>query len=32
VPRELIADLDVTAALLEGARCGFLRCANSNVE
>jgi formiminotetrahydrofolate cyclodeaminase len=32
VPRELIADLDVTTALLEGARRGFLRCANSNVQ
>jgi formiminotetrahydrofolate cyclodeaminase len=30
VPRELIADLDVTTALLEGARRGFLRCAESN--
>jgi formiminotetrahydrofolate cyclodeaminase len=30
VPRELIADLDVTTALLEGARRGFLLCAESN--
>lgn len=31
VPRELIADLDVTTALLEGARRSFLLCADSNV-
>lgn len=31
LPRDLIADLGVTTALLEGARRGFLLCADSNV-
>jgi methenyltetrahydrofolate cyclohydrolase len=31
-PRELIADLGVTTALLEGARRGCLLCADSNVQ
>lgn len=31
-PRELIADLGVSTALLEGARRGFLQCADSNVQ
>ena len=32
VPRELAADVGVTTALLEGARRGFLLCADSNSE